>query len=47
MPYTNEYGVAPVEVLTEVQYAHKANGKYSCQSLYVSIIFTKILFISC
>jgi len=45
MPYTNEYEVAPVEVRIEVKYAHRANGKYSCQFLYVSIIFTKIFFI--
>ena len=44
MPYTNEYKVAPVEVRTEVRYAQRAKGKYSCQSLYVSIIFTKIFF---
>ena len=44
MPYTNEYGVTFVEVRTEVQYAHKANGKYLCQSLYVFVIFTKIFF---
>ena len=42
MPYTNKYEVAPVEVRIEVRYAHKANGKYSCQSLYVFVIFTKI-----
>ena len=44
MPYTNEYGVAPMEVQTKVQYAHKENGKYLCQSLYVFVIFTKIFF---
>ena len=44
IPYTNEYEVGPVEVRIEVGYAHKANGKYSCQSLYVSVIFTKIFF---
>ena len=45
MPYTNEYGVTPVEVWIEVQYAHKANGKYSFQSLYVPVIFIKIFFV--
>jgi len=44
MPYTNEYGVALVEVQIEVRYVHKANDTYSCQSLYVSVIFTKIFF---
>ena len=44
VPYTNEYGVVLVEVRTKVRYALKANGKYSCQSLYVFVIFTKIFF---
>ena len=42
MPYTNEYGVTHVEVQIEVRYAHRAKGKYSCQSLYMIVIFTKI-----
>ena len=44
MPYTNEYMVTPVEVQTEVWYAHRANGKYTCQFLYAFVIFTKIFF---
>ena len=44
MPYTNKDGVAPMEVWKEVQYTHKVNGKYSCESMYVSVIFTKIFF---
>ena len=44
MPYTSEYGVIPIEVRAKVWYAHRANGKYSCESLYVSVIFTKIFF---
>ena len=44
MSYTNEYEVALMEVRTEVRYAHKANDKYLCQSLYVFVIFTKIFF---
>ena len=44
MPYTNEYVVALVEVRIEVRYAQRANCKYSCQSLYVSVIFTNIFF---
>ena len=27
MPYTNKYKVTPVEVQTEVRYAHKGNSK--------------------
>ena len=42
MPYTSEYGVAHVEVQIEVQYAHRAKGKYSRQSLYMIVIFAKI-----
>ena len=31
-PYTNEKGVAPIEVLTVVRYPHKAYGSLSDQS---------------
>ena len=44
MPYTSEYGVAPMDVQIEMQYAHNAEGKYLCQSLYVFVILTKIFF---
>ena len=39
MPYASEYGVALVEVRTEVLYAQSAYGSLSCQSLWVSAIF--------
>ena len=44
MPQTKEYRVAPMEVRIEMQQAHKANGKNSCQSIQVSVIFTDIFF---
>ena len=41
MPYTNEKGVAPMDV----RYAHKAKGSFSNQSQDVSTIFHRILLI--
>ena len=39
MPYTNENGVAPVDV----RYAHNAKGSFFYQSQDVSTIFRRIL----
>ena len=45
-PYTKEYGVVPIAILTLVLYAHKAYGNLSCQSLpFCWIVFAKIFLI--
>lgn len=43
VPYTNEYGVASLDVRITARYAHSVKGNFSCQSLQVSVIFLTIL----
>ena len=45
MPYTNENGVAPVDVWNDVWYAHHAKGRFFDQFRGVLTIFRRIILI--